>query len=167
VILGGNAWAQDAIESGRQLAQKIYSASEKIVKDSIDEKMRLFSAQRRRDGQPLTSEDLEVGLDIITRSQYQYLIDNLVCAEQLSDEMRSNGSALPKCTAERTKSSNEMAQLWVNHGSLLEAKGIHASCSARTRQFSFEVRYPPYAFMTGPPHAYDAKAYLECAKSRL
>src|SRR5262245_25665257 len=85
-ILGHTASAQDEIDPGRQLAQKIYLASEKIVKGSIDEKMRLFSAQKRRDGQPLTNEDLEVGLDIITRSQYQHLIDNLVCAEQLSDE---------------------------------------------------------------------------------
>jgi len=167
VILGSAASAQEAIDAGRQLAQKIYSASEKIVKDSIDEKMHVFSAQKRRGGQPLTNEDLQAGLDIITRSQYQYLIDNLVCAEQLNDEMRSDKSALSKCTAERSKNSNEMARLWVNHGSLLEAKRIHASCSARTRQFSLEIRYPPYAFMSGPPHAYDAKAYLECARGRL
>lgn len=160
--------AQEKIDPARQAGQEMYSRMETSVRDTIDNKLRFAVASKRVDGNPLTSEDLENVLNAITMSGYQFVIDTVVCAEQSFHKAHNDASAHDACISERTANSLEFFQFAGQYADLLIAKGISKACEAKTRLLTFETRYPPYAFMkTRPLYAFDAKAYLECAKSRL
>jgi len=87
----------------------------------------------------------------------------LTCVEKVA-AIAGENDLTERCYRDRLFFAEEMFRSSMDYRTLI-------SCKAKTRLIEIEMRYPPYAFMLEDrkdgPQAVDARAFLECAKSRL
>lgn len=158
------AAAPDLSDEQRQATREIYERSEEEVRQRVDANIASFTREaEERNKRPLTSEELQTVRDLAIDAEYQKLVEMLTCVEKVA-AIAGENDLTERCYRDRLFFAEEMFRASMDYRTLI-------SCKAKTRLLEIEMRYPPYAFMLedrkDPPQAVDARAFLECAKSRL
>jgi len=155
--------AQELSDEQLKLAREIYEKSEEEVRQRVEANVESLAREgEERNKRPLSSEELQAVRYLSIDAEYQKLVEMLTCVEKVA-AISGENDLTERCYRDRLFYAEEMFRSSMDYPTL-------AKCKAKTRLIEIEMRYPPYAFMLDDrkegPQAVDAKAFLECAKSR-
>jgi hypothetical protein len=155
---------QELSDEQLRVAREIYEKSEEEVRQRVDASVEALAREgEERNKRPFTSGELQALRYVSIDAEYQKLVEMLTCAEKIA-AIAGEIDLTERCYRDRLFYAEEMFRSSMDYPTLTK-------CKARTRLLDIEMRYPPYAFMLegrkDGPQAVDAKAFLECAKSKL
>jgi hypothetical protein len=155
---------QETSDEQLKVARDIYERSEAEVRQRVDADVAsLVREGEERNKRPLTSEELSALRYLSIDEEYQKLMEMLMCAEKIA-AIAGEQDLTERCYRDRLFYAEKMFRSSMDYPTL-------TTCKAKTRLVEIEMRYPPYAFMLEDrkdrPQAVDAKAFLECANSKL
>src|SRR5262245_54961195 len=155
---------QELSDEQLKVAREIYEKSEEEVRQRVEADVESLAREgEERNKRPFTSEELLALRYLSIESEYQQLVEMLTCAEKIA-AIAGEIDLTERCYRDRLFYADEMFRSSMDYPTLTQ-------CKAKTRLIEIEMRYPPYAFMLegrkDGPQAVDAKAFLECANSKL
>ena len=162
----------------RSVLEAIYREAETATREAADKMFsQTIDAFERHQKRKLRDDEIRLARGITFRTQYQRVIDPMPCWETALDEGKGKSSLevsqkATSCAAERQRKAEELFRFVWDYNSVPELERRSILCEAKSRLLHFEIRYPPYSFMTEdigdtPPKALDVRVFLECIKAGL
>jgi hypothetical protein len=151
-----------------------YQSIESNIREQYEEFLKSSESERQRKKKagepPLTADQSKEGMSAGRFIIYNRTILTVLCAEQTARTAQSaNFDEVEKCFIDKRDQMNKYLKLEEYAGTLGAEK--FTRCQIKTRNFTDEIRFPPYGFLRDPtgygPKLYHFDELNECILSGL
>jgi hypothetical protein len=164
-LLSGPVWAEpDRTLSG------LYEHLRASTKNELAAEIRRAERIADEQGGPLPPTGRAALIDLVKMRVYQRMVNGLLCAAPYLPGGGDEPDALQSCQEQKNTQQQIMLRISDEYssrtvrGSAFE-KALQG-CYRKARLFSYEVRFPPYDFLTmsdgAKPNAYDPGVFVRC-----
>lgn len=167
-LLSGPVWAEpDRTLSG------LYEHLRASTKNALAAEIRRAERIADEQAEPLPPAGRAALIDLVKMRVYQRMVNGLLCAAPYLPGSADDLDALQSCRERRNTRQRIMLRISDEYSSRRGGgSGFEKAlqgCYRKARLFSYEVRFPPYEFLTmsdgTKPNAYDPGVFVRCLRA--